>query len=426
MAALSWFDPRFIGGIGHYAREAGWHLEARSMLEATYPADWHGDGIIIQNSAQPRLQEFIGSHARRQPTVLLGARVAGLDLPIVTADNRRAGQLAARHFLDRGYHNCVWIGANGGKFETDRRTGFVDTLTEAGRLCAVLNLPSGLTLSADWNLRKKWLQAELRNLPRPTGAFVVDDLVAADVVACALAVGLKVPEEVAVIGVGNIETLCECSAVPLSSVDLNPGEMAYRAAELLDRVMQGQAPPTRPIVVPVRNLVLRKSSDTLAINHPGLARALRYITAHHVQDIGIDEIARAAGMCRRGIHYAFGRELRCTPADYLLGARLEAAKRRITEGKGKLDEIAAECGFKTARNLHRCFIRAVGLAPRAWRSQHATERIAELRETSARTGVASMVTAGVKGSETKTGGSKAAGLERDRTRGTYGQTRSRS
>lgn len=337
------------------------------MLEAAYPTDWHGDGMIIQSSSAPLMLDFVQSHARRQSTVLLGAQVAGVDLPLVTGDNRVAGQLAARHFLERGYRNFAWIAAPLGNFERDRRRGFVETLAEAGRNCAILQLPPGLSLAADWNLRRQWLRAELKKLSRPFGAFALDDLLAADTIDCALEARLRVPEDVAVIGTGNIETVCECSAVPLSSVDLNPGEMAYRAAELLDRVMSGGAPPSQPMVIPARGLVLRRSSDMLAITHDGLARALRFIGAHFTEDIGIGEIAQSARMCRRGIHYAFIRELRRTPAEHLLGVRLEEAKRLMTETEEKLEGIAERCGCKTARNLHRCFVRKFAVAPRAWR-----------------------------------------------------------
>ena len=132
LAALGWFDPRFIASIGRYAREAGWHLEARSMLEATYPTNWHGDGMLIQNSSTPPMLEFVRAHAMKQSTVIFGGEFAGLKLPLVTGDNLLAGRLAAGHYLDRGYRNFVWIGVPRGSIERDRRDGFVATLAEAG------------------------------------------------------------------------------------------------------------------------------------------------------------------------------------------------------------------------------------------------------------------------------------------------------
>ncbi|SUS06581.1 putative Transcriptional regulator, AraC family [uncultured Defluviicoccus sp.] len=369
LAALGWFDPRFIVGIGRYAREAGWHLEARCMLEATYPTKWQGDGVIIQNSATRPMREFIQSHVGKQPIVIFDGEVQGLRLPLVTTDNFHAGRLAATHFLNCGHRNFVWIGVSRGSIERDRRDGFVQTLADAGKRCTVLRWTSGAGNTTDWKRRKFWMSGQLKKVAKPLAAFAIDDLLAADVIEAAFDARLKVPDDVAVIGVGNIETACECSSVPISSVDLNLGEVAYRAAHLLGQVMSGQRVARNPIVIPARGLVLRKSSDTLAVVHPGLSRALKFIADRYADDIGIEEIARAGGVSRRGIQYAFVRELRRTAAQHLLGVRLDRAKRRLIETQDKLEPIAEQCGFKSVRNLHRCFIREFAMAPRTWRNQ---------------------------------------------------------
>ena len=166
----------------------------------------------------------------------------------------------------------------------------------------------------------------------------------------------------------NIELACDCSPVPISSVDLNFGEVAYRAAELLDRLMEGEKLSNERIVVPVRGVVPRASSDMMAVSHPGIEMAVEMIKRRYPDDIGVGEIAEAAGISRRMLHYLFADDLRRTPAEYLRQVRLNEVKRRLIETDGKVSLIAVECGFSSNRNLPRSFVRETGTPPQAWRT----------------------------------------------------------
>jgi hypothetical protein len=109
------------------------------------------------------------------------------------------------------------------------------------------------------------------------GVFGYNDCVAAGVIDAALDAGLPVPEAVAVLGVDNDTVLAESSAVPISSVRHDLEEVAYRAAALLDSLMDGQAPPPDTIRVAPRGVVTRRSTEILAVDDLRVARALRFL-----------------------------------------------------------------------------------------------------------------------------------------------------
>lgn len=373
LVTLGWYDPRFFEAIGRYARQAGWHLATRSMMEASATTGWRGDGLLVNDTEVPRLSKFIRTQARKQPTVLFGANHRGINSPSVEEDNRACGHLAAEHFLQRGYQHFCWVGISRGRVERDRRAGFVDALSVAGHGCTELAL--GVTRgepSDTWNNRRRWLQRGLAKLPKPVAIFAIDDLLAADVIETALDSGDRVPEDIAVMGAGNIELACDCSPVPISSIDLNFNQIAYRAAELLNHLMDGGEAPSEPIVVPVQKVVTRASTDTIAVGHPAIERAVALIQSEFGRDLGVADIARAAGVSRRMLHYLFANELHRTPASFLRQVRLDHAKRMLEETDEKIATIAGESGFATSRNLHRTFVRETGVAPQHWRTNTPT------------------------------------------------------
>jgi len=371
LAALGWYDPRFIVGIGRFASAHGWHLESRAMLEATLPDGWHGDGMLIQNAATPRIVEFLRAYAGRQPTVVFGGggQLSDMDLPSVMGDNYGAGCFAAKHLLGRGYRNFVWVTfADRGKLASPRCIGFMDTLSAAGYCGAILERREKANEPGAWASRGEWLSQKLSELPKPLGAFALDDVLASDVISAALASGFRVPDDIAVVGVGNLDVVCQCATVPITSIDLNFDEIATQAAALLGRLMSGERVDKEPVIVPALGIVARASTDSLVVIHPGLSRAIAFMDAMHPRNISLGDVAEASGVSLRMLHYVFTQELRRTPAAHLLSIRLAKAKRLLVQHESrKIEEIALVCGFGSHRQMLRCFSRECGMPPKDWR-----------------------------------------------------------
>ncbi|RFC44423.1 MAG: LacI family transcriptional regulator [Verrucomicrobia bacterium] len=378
LIALGWHDPRILEGVGRYAKEAGWHLEMRAVIESALPAYWRGDGMLANDTEVPRIKRFIENQIRLQPTVLIGSNHRYAGFPSVQEDNGEVGRLAAVHFLERGHQNFAWLGLPHGRSEMGRREAFVKTLQASGRSCHVLEWMGETSQRRDtWDNRREWLGVQLKSITKPLAVFVLDDVVAMDVIDVCLDFGLRVPEDVAVMGVGNMELACECARVPISSIDENLSEIAYRAAALLAEVMEGTCAGTdpgalrEPLLVPVRGVFMRRSTDSLAVTHPGVQKALAFMTARVQETIGIGDIARAAGLSERALQYAFKNELRRTPVRQLLLLRLERAAHLLVSGESKVATVAEACGFGSVRHLHRCFVQKHGCSPQAYRNGEA-------------------------------------------------------
>ena len=84
---------------------------------------------------------------------------------------------------------------------------------------------------------------EFQRLPKPLALFVMDDSLAVDAVQACLDSEFRVPEDVAVLALGNLDLIRECSPVVLSSVNEDLCEIAYRCARLLERLTNGEPAP---------------------------------------------------------------------------------------------------------------------------------------------------------------------------------------
>jgi LacI family transcriptional regulator len=368
LVALGWNDPRTIRVIGQYARTAGWHLETRHFFDENIPLHWQGNGLIVSYPQRPDLLAFMRRQAPRQPTVLIGRNQPGIAVSHVMEDNRMAGRLAASHFLERGHTQFAWFTAYSGLVSDDRYEGFSSALAESGFKCHRLEYRPNESNLRDWRHRQAWLAKQLRALPRPMACYVLDDQLASETIEVCLANGWRVPEDFAVMGTGNIEIACECSHVPISSVDLAEEEVALKAAQLLDRLMRGGKKQTRPIVIAPRGVVIRSSTDFLAVASPYLRRAVDFIGANLRKSFSLEQVAESAGVSRRTLYNLFRRQLARSPAEFVLKARLDRARQLIAESPDEtLANLAAHSGLGSSRTLTRLFLRFEGVNARTWK-----------------------------------------------------------
>jgi len=168
-----------------------------------------------------------------------------------------------------------------------------------------------------------------------------------------------------VIGVGDLESLCAFSPLPVTSISLNMDELGYQSAAVLDQLMRGKSVPDRT-VIPPGPLTQRLSTGCLAIIHPHLRAAVNKIDQAFKTLLTMDDLAAEAGISRRQLYLLFENEMRCSPCDYLLNVRLEHAQKLIADNNLHLNEIAQVCGFNTPRTLHRIFLQRFGLSPSKW------------------------------------------------------------
>lgn len=361
-----------VRGAVAYAVEVGnWELVSRTSLPAELSLDHfeedapaHVDGVVGQIYSEEALQRL---RRRVKHVVNVSNRFGHISAPRVSPDDIAIGRLGAQHFLERGFQNFGFIGIPGHWYSERRGAAFVDEVKRAGRSVHVFFEPQTPALSPEENLHHvaEWL----KSLPRPVAIMGCNDHRARHTLRVAETIGLQVPEEVAVIGVDRDEWAATRVSVPLSSVDPAPWRVGYEAARLLDRLMNGEPPPSAPIAVPPVGVVARRSSDAHKVGDALVISASQYIRRHTDRALTVQEVVDHVGCSRRLLETRFRVHLGCTPQDAIWRSHVERAKQLLEEGNLPAKVVAMRSGFSSPERLSVIFRRYTGRSPTAFRKE---------------------------------------------------------
>lgn len=353
-----------VNGIARYAREHGWHLMIQDRL-GYRPLAWNGDGVVATLRSDPVTFSAVMELRRRGiPVVDLTFNRPEVRLPRVTSDHRAIGRLAAEHFAERNFKNVVWFSTGWGNVHALRFAG-LSSAGPADRWVVSEALPK--SRQNDWSEYSAWLGRKLADAPKPIAALTYDEADAARLLDAAERAGVAVPEELAILSIGNDPIICENQSVPLSSVDQDLDRGGYEAAAVLDALMRGEKPPSKPALIPPKGVVLRRSTDVIAAADPLVRRALDYIADNMHRRFGASQIAAALSVSRSVLDKRFSAEIGRSIGAEISRRRFAIAKIMLRNSKATISQIAAATGFCTPSHLSNAFRAATGTTPRAWR-----------------------------------------------------------
>jgi LacI family transcriptional regulator len=215
------------------------------------------DGAILTSMMLGADQDAVARLLKRTPMVQVNRTAADLYTDTVQLDNIRGGELAARHLLDLGHTRIGYIGGNPGTSTNQNRFGGFSRALEDHKVPAdpALVRHGQFTHASGYELTREILDG-----PTPPTALVCgDDEVAMGAIDAVIDHGLRVPEDVAVVGFDDVP-VASLRPIGLTTVRQPAAEMGRRAVELLiDRI--GADEPREPVDVLLRpKLVVRRTS----------------------------------------------------------------------------------------------------------------------------------------------------------------------
>jgi LacI family transcriptional regulator len=358
-----------VRGIRRYVAEHGpWslYLEPRD-LRSSFPGwlrQWPGTGILARTVDAELLGELT---ATGLPVVELRTTVLKHSFPFVGMDNRSLGSRVAEHFRNRGFRRFACCLDTSERFYQQRCESFVDTLRQHGFDCALFHSAQ----DRRWDQHQHALAQWLLELEKPVGVFACHDQLGFWVLDAARRAGIPVPEEVAVVGAENDKTLCETAWPPLSSVQLRGQAVGYAAAGLLDDWMRGRRVPAEneETLLPPGDIVVRQSSDIIAVEDSRVATALRFIRQNAVKDPGVDEVARQAGLSRSALERRMKALIGRSPGEEINRIRFATVETLLTQTDLTLEAIAERAGFAHPQYMAEAFRKRTGLTPGQFRAQ---------------------------------------------------------
>ncbi len=355
------FGRGVIRGVSNYAKAHGpWNFYINPAdINPQLPSSklWHIDAVIGRISSHRALSEVL---TRNIPVVWLG--YSAYPGPCyVRSDSAAVCRLAFDYLRNRGFSQYAYCGQNT-EWGNERRDQFAHCVCAAGLAFHNFdfNPRSGETLESQLS---NWLS----KLPKPIGLMAQDDLAAREVIDMCRFAGVDVPEQVAVIGVDNDELICNVSTPTLSSIAVNSELVGFEAAKALDILMAGKDPGSTVLVQPV-GVISRQSTDTVGVDDPVVAEALRYIREHATESIGVPDLLRHVLVSRRTLELRFEKIVGRSPYEEIERLRLLRARELLITTDMKISMVAKKAGFASVQYLHQVFQRQIGQTPGRFRA----------------------------------------------------------
>ncbi|MVA74972.1 helix-turn-helix domain-containing protein [Auraticoccus sp. F435] len=354
-----------LGGVRAYVRtRPGWSLylaeHSRHETDFSWLDGWQGHGLIarIETAETAALVRRLGL-----PTVDLSAARLVPELPGVETDDDAIARLAVEHFAERGLHEFAFCGDE--RFEWSRTRGerFTHHVAARGGRARTFAMQRSGMRSRDRQRLARWLE----ELPKPVGVLACYDIAGQEILEACTAAGIPVPDAVAVLGVDNDELIGTLTSPPLSSIEPDTTRTGHLAAEMLDRMLQGEVLEPGLRLIPPLRVVARQSSEILSVDDPQVAEALRFVRDHAHADVGVAQVLRHVGSSRRALDMRFVRLLGRTVHAEITRVRIERVAELLSTTDLTLPQIAERLDFASSEYMSMAFKRSKGKAPGRYR-----------------------------------------------------------
>ncbi|MEX0653461.1 MAG: substrate-binding domain-containing protein [Phycisphaeraceae bacterium] len=355
-------------GIARYARSHGpWRFVAPRQMGGGWqyvPADL--DELNFEGAILPVIRT---ADVERLTTagIPFVSVTAFPSVPRVTNDNAAIGRLGARHLLGLGFRRLAFAGLPKTIYSRDRHDAFLAEARQADVPCAIYT--EHFIERDDWRwpqLQEKMSQF-LKTLTWPCGMMTDTNARARQIIEAATSMGIIIPEQLAVLSVDNDESLCEMSQPSLSCVALDGERVGFEAAAMLDRFMQGEPAVDQCRLIPPLSIEVRQSTDTLAIDDPAVAAALRFIRSRPNRPMTIAQVLDHVPLSQRALERRFQQRVGHTLFTEIRRVQLAHVQHLLTQTDWSIQQIARASAFANAKRLGEVFREAIGESPTAYR-----------------------------------------------------------
>lgn len=362
------FDRKLLRGMMQYSKENGPWLFYRVPSDLKWKQnreDW-----VVEWAEKWQADAVIGRCDEDKVSLL-----SSLNIPIVLQNNRSrsdvysnltgdykgTGRMAAEYFRRKLYTSYAFFGVKKLIWSEERKEGFVEAVLSYDAACSIFELePEGGESREeviDW----------LKSLPVQTALFCCDDAHALFITETCGICGIRIPEDISILGVDNDELLCSISDPTISSVEMDVENGGYMTCKLLhQRILSGSKMPFDVVIHPV-GIKERQSSFSHHISDPMIMDMVRYIDENYFRDISVKDIFSLVPLSRRSLEMKFKKIMGTSVYQYLISVRIEHLAYLLTTTDRPLADLAFEVGFNDSSNISRIFKNCKGCTPIEYR-----------------------------------------------------------
>ena len=206
-------------------------------------------------------------------------------------------------------------------------------------------------------------------MPKPVGLMACNDDLSREVAQACIMAGLRVPDEVAILGVDNDELVCNLTLPPLTSILLNHEIIGYEAGKQLDRLMSGKKASEHTLFVKPIHIEKRQSTNILAIKDEDVVSAIRFIRNNSDRQISVVDVVNETTLSTRVLQSRFRKILDRSIHEEIRRVRIERFCKMLLETNLSIYQIAMDLDFRDVNHVARAFRKEKGMTPLRYRNK---------------------------------------------------------
>ena len=369
------YGRELLRGAVAYAREMqNWILDIENRgLFDPIPAQlshWTGDGILSR-ALLPASIAFLRTLPCPMVEIHGDGRTAFQE---VLCDDHQVISEVIHYFLENRLTNMAFY-SNLNCFWTESRLiEFKKQIKEVGAVGFTHPGMNSQTYLHPYNLWGRRIEQSLihwlRKLPRPVGVIAAFEELGVRIINTCNKLEIRIPDEMAVLSIGNDPHLCEAVSPSLSSIEINPFRIGYEAARLLDKKMKKVPLPECPIRVSPSGLKIRESTDIIRTDNIEIIQAIRYIRENATLGVTVRDIVEQLNIEQRTLERGVKKILGRTVKAELIRIRMEHAVKLLVSTHLSVREIAMNSGFASQEYFVNAFRRVYQKSPQQYRYDH--------------------------------------------------------
>ena len=375
------YGKDLLRGIARYSKDHGpWtfcrmpsHYRDTIGIDGilSWAKEWKADGIIGQFYNDDEVSRFIDA---KIPVIAQDYKERLQGIPNITGAYRETGRMAAEYFLKKGFKNFAFYGFRNIVWSRERAEGFQERVREAGYEVDLYERTDSSAVDL-WHYKPSTLTRWLKSLPKPVALMSCDDNLGNHITEASRQMKIKIPDEIAVLGVDNDEMLCDLSDPSLSSIALDTEKSGYDAARLLQRMIEEKSAKFEDIIVRPTQVVSRVSTDIFASADKYIVDALKYIHENLDKNLKVNQVLKEVPMSRRSLEKRFVMTTGYPVYEYIYNKRIEKFTQKLLETDMTIFEIALDLGLSDSKNIARQFKQIKGLTPVAYRKKYMLQKV---------------------------------------------------
>jgi len=292
------------------------------------------------------------------------------DIPNITSNYISAGRKAAEFFFIKGFTNFAYYGYENVVWSDERGQGFKQYLLENGIGESHIHEFCKQSLDDLWYYESQPLMDWLSSLPKPVALFACDDTRANKIIEQCNTISLRVPIDVAVLGVDNDDVTCQLSYPELSSMELDIEKAGYETAELIMRLKRDAGQKPYDIMVHDTAIIERTSTDIFATTNAHVLKALWYIHMNITHPMNVDNVVSQVPVSRRLLEQVFRQETGMSIYEYIMKLRMDKFAQMLLTIDEPIDILAVRIGLSDSKNLSRQFKTYKGMTPLEYKKRY--------------------------------------------------------